>query len=111
MTGMQGSVEGLINTTCPPGVAGNGFVGIQDFLSLLAAWGPNPKNAADLDGDGVPGIFCRLRHIEKRVRGVIWQSRSLRARLGSIRLHWNRHKQSPHEPRTTRKSVIPMTRS
>ncbi len=38
---------------------GDGVVGIQDFLMLLAAWGPCPPAGAcpaDLDGDGVVGI-------------------------------------------------------
>ena len=39
---------------------GDGIVGIEDFLALLAAWGPCPKppNACpgDLDGDGTVGI-------------------------------------------------------
>ncbi len=46
--------------TCPqPCVAdldGDTVVGINDFLLLLAAWGPNPGHPADLDGDGVVGI-------------------------------------------------------
>ena len=35
---------------------GSGDVGINDFLKLLAAWGPNPGHPADLDGDDVVGI-------------------------------------------------------
>ncbi len=39
---------------------GDGTVGITDFLTLLAAWGPCPDSPAacpaDLDGDGVVGI-------------------------------------------------------
>ncbi len=42
---------------CRGDVDGDGVVGIQDFLDLLAAWGPNPGHPADLDGDGVVGIL------------------------------------------------------
>ncbi|MEE8458832.1 MAG: S8 family serine peptidase, partial [Phycisphaerales bacterium] len=41
---------------CPGDVDGDGTVGINDFLALLAAWGPNPGHPADTDGDGVVGI-------------------------------------------------------
>jgi len=41
---------------CPGDVDGDGTVGINDFLALLAAWGPNPGHPADIDGDGVVGI-------------------------------------------------------
>jgi len=41
-------------------INGDGFVGIEDFLLLLAAWGPCPAPPddcpADLDGDGNVGI-------------------------------------------------------
>ncbi|MHC4211355.1 MAG: hypothetical protein ACYSWT_16765 [Planctomycetota bacterium] len=45
----------------PPGdVNGDGDVGIDDFLALLAAWGacPQPPDAcpSDFDGDGVVGV-------------------------------------------------------
>ena len=41
---------------CPGDLDGSGDVGINDFLDLLAAWGPNPGHPADLDGDDVVGI-------------------------------------------------------
>ncbi|MEE8458275.1 MAG: hypothetical protein V3S08_00295 [Phycisphaerales bacterium] len=34
----------------------SGDVGINDFLDLLAVWGPNPGHSADFDGDGTVGI-------------------------------------------------------
>ena len=34
----------------------DGEVGINDFLDLLAAWGPNPGHPADFDGDDIVGI-------------------------------------------------------
>ena len=43
-------------TGCTADLDGNGDVGINDFLDLLAAWGPNPGHPADLDGDGHVGI-------------------------------------------------------
>ncbi len=41
---------------CPADIDGSGAVGINDLLSLLAAWGPNPGHPADLDGSGAVGI-------------------------------------------------------
>ena len=41
---------------CVQNVSGDCGYGIGDFLDLLAAWGPNPGHAADLDGDDVVGI-------------------------------------------------------
>jgi subtilisin family serine protease len=41
--------------TCPD-INGDDQVDVQDFLDLLAAWGPNPGHAADLDGNGVVGV-------------------------------------------------------
>ncbi len=41
---------------CPADIDGDGTVGINDFLDLLAAWGPNPGHPADIDGDGTVGI-------------------------------------------------------
>lgn len=45
-----------INLNCPGDLDCDGFVGITDFLGLLAVWGPNPGHPADLDGDGSVGI-------------------------------------------------------
>ncbi len=42
---------------CPGDIDGDGTVGINDFLDLLAAWGPNPRHPADIDGDGTVGIL------------------------------------------------------
>ncbi len=42
---------------CPWDVDGDGNVGINDFLDLLAAWGPNAGHPADFDGDGDVGIL------------------------------------------------------
>jgi len=47
--------------TTPGDLNGDGVVGIQDFLAMLAAWGPCPDPcptscAADLDGDCNVGI-------------------------------------------------------
>jgi hypothetical protein len=47
-------VNGLCE--CPWDTDGDGIVGINDFLDLLGAWGPNPGHAADFDGDGEVGI-------------------------------------------------------
>ncbi len=41
---------------CSWDLDGSGDVGINDFIELLAAWGPNPGHPADFDGDGVVGI-------------------------------------------------------
>ncbi len=51
-----------VTTGGPAGdLDGDGLVGIKDFLTLLAAWGPcrapcPPSCPADLDGDCVVGI-------------------------------------------------------
>ena len=48
---------------CLGDIDGDGSVGINDFLDLLAAWGPNPGHPADLDGDGevrVPDLVILL---------------------------------------------------
>ena len=42
--------------TCLEDFDGDGTVGINDFLDLLAAWGPCPGCPEDLDGDGAVGI-------------------------------------------------------
>jgi hypothetical protein len=44
------------NASCPWDVDDDGVVGINDFLDLLAAWGPNAGHPADFDGDGFVGI-------------------------------------------------------
>ena len=41
---------------CAQNVSGDCGYGIDDFLDLLAAWGPNPGHPADLDNDNVVGI-------------------------------------------------------
>ena len=41
---------------CVGDIDGDGLVGINDFLELLAAWGPNPGHPADFDGDNIVGI-------------------------------------------------------
>ena len=38
---------------CAADLDGDGMVGINDFLALLAAWGPNPGHPADFDGNGI----------------------------------------------------------
>jgi hypothetical protein len=40
----------------PYSIAGDCGVGIEDFLDLLGAWGPNPGHPADFDQDGSVGI-------------------------------------------------------
>ena len=42
--------------SCPADFNGNGGVDIDDFLALLAAWGPCPGCPQDLDGDDNVGI-------------------------------------------------------
>ncbi len=41
---------------CPWDLDGDGIVGINDFLTLLAAWGTVPGGPPDFDGDDVVGI-------------------------------------------------------
>jgi len=45
---------------CLADLDGNGSIGVSDFLSLLASWGPCPPKAdycpADFDGDGNVGV-------------------------------------------------------
>ncbi len=40
----------------PYNVSGDCGVGIDDFLDLLAAWGPNPGHPADFNDDGIVSI-------------------------------------------------------
>ena len=45
----------LINVLdCPWDLDGNGTVGAFDLLSLLVAWGADPRGPPDFDGDGTP---------------------------------------------------------
>jgi hypothetical protein len=46
--GVPDSCESL----CPWDVSGDGSVGINDFLQLLAAWGTDPGGPPDYDGNG-----------------------------------------------------------
>jgi hypothetical protein len=39
-----------------PDINGDDVVNVEDFLELLAAWGPNPGHPADFDGDDVVGV-------------------------------------------------------
>ncbi len=50
---------------CPADIDGDGTVGINDFLALLAAWGPNPGHPADIDDDGTVGILDFLSLLEQ----------------------------------------------
>ena len=57
----SGDVSVLMNHTCsgtgcPWDLEGDGVVGINDFLDLLAAWGTDPGGPPDFDGDGTVGI-------------------------------------------------------
>jgi subtilisin family serine protease len=42
--------------SCPADLDGNGTVNVNDFLELLAAWGPNAGHPADLDGNGIVNV-------------------------------------------------------
>jgi len=46
----------ILQCASPYNVSGDCGVGIDDFLDLLAAWGPNPGHPADFDDDGAVGI-------------------------------------------------------
>jgi subtilisin family serine protease len=39
-----------------PDLTGDGMVNVQDLLTMLSAWGPNPGHPADLDGDGTVDV-------------------------------------------------------
>jgi hypothetical protein len=41
---------------CPWDLTGDGFIGINDLLILLANWGPNAGHPADFNGDDFVGI-------------------------------------------------------
>ncbi len=43
---------------------GDGVTGIEDFLTLLSAWGPNEGHPADLNGDGFVGVVDFLRLLQ-----------------------------------------------
>ena len=48
-----------VNDTCDECVAditGDGVVGVDDILELIASFGPCSGCAADIDGDGVVGV-------------------------------------------------------
>ncbi|MHC4415604.1 MAG: hypothetical protein ACYS0G_10000 [Planctomycetota bacterium] len=48
--------SGCLGPACPWDLTGDDFVGINDLLILLAAWGPNPGHPADFNGDDFVGI-------------------------------------------------------
>ena len=48
----------IAGVSCPWDLDHNDSVGINDLLTLLAAWGPMPTpDPPDFDGDGYVGIF------------------------------------------------------
>jgi subtilisin family serine protease len=60
---VEGGVDGVGVYTygceavaCDADIDGNGAVDVNDFLELLAAWGPNPGHPADLDGNGTVDV-------------------------------------------------------
>ena len=48
----------------PADLNGDGFVGFQDMLSVLNAWGPCAACPEDMDGDGVVGFQDLLRVLD-----------------------------------------------
>jgi hypothetical protein len=46
--------------TCPGDIDGDGAVGINDLIPVLAAWGPCPDCPEDVDGDGAVGLLDLL---------------------------------------------------
>ena len=46
----------VVVNDCPADIDGDDVVGIDDFLALLAAWGPCAGCPEDIDGDNVVGI-------------------------------------------------------
>ncbi|MHC4350745.1 MAG: hypothetical protein ACYS15_19760 [Planctomycetota bacterium] len=47
----------LLGGNCPADINGDGFVGVNDFLFILSAWGQCSDCPEDLDGDGTVGIL------------------------------------------------------
>ena len=57
--GNSGSAYLFDASSCPWDLDDNGIVGVSDFLSLLASWGPCPPKGgcpADFDGSGAVGV-------------------------------------------------------
>jgi hypothetical protein len=51
-------LDNLVVSVCPADVDGDGIVGINDFLQVLAAWGPCASPCVeDIDEDGTVGIL------------------------------------------------------
>jgi hypothetical protein len=48
--------QGFGGCSGPGDINDDGTIGVNDFLDLLAAWGPNPGHPADLDDNDVVGI-------------------------------------------------------
>ncbi len=46
---------------CVQNISADCGYGIDDFVALLVAWGPNPGHAADLDNDNIVGILDFLQ--------------------------------------------------
>ncbi len=47
----------IAGVSCPWDLDGDGNVGVNDLLTLLAAWGPVPTpDPPDFDGDGNVGV-------------------------------------------------------
>ncbi len=51
-----GGLSCTASAACPWDLDGDGAVGINDFLDLLAEWGSDPGGPPDFDGDGSVGI-------------------------------------------------------
>lgn len=55
-------IDNLVVSLCPADVDGDGIVGINDFLQVLAAWGPcGSPCVEDIDEDGTVGIVDFLQ--------------------------------------------------
>jgi len=50
------SFEHTLADPCPWDMDGTAYVGIEDFLTLLANWGTDPGGPPDFDGDGTVNI-------------------------------------------------------